>query len=73
MTSTLIKSFIAAMLLSLAVVACDRPGSAKMDGEPSIEFAENRGNMRCVLRDGQEFCASSRMREAIERSPVAAL
>ena len=72
MISTLLKFLIAAMLMSLAVIACDMPGSTKMNGAPS-EFAENKGNTRCVLRDGQEFCASSRMREAIERSPVAVL
>jgi hypothetical protein len=73
MISTLTKLLVAIVPLSLMVIACDMPKSAKMNSDRSVEFVENKGNMRCVSTDGQEFCASSRMREPIEKSPIAVL
>jgi len=73
MNTTVTKMLIAAALLSLVVIACDMPKSAKMNGGHSVEFVESKSNMRCVLIDGQEFCSSSRMREPIEKSPIAVL
>jgi len=73
MITIVTKMLIAAALLSLVIIACDMLKEAKMNGEHSVEFVESKSNMRCVLVDGQEFCASSRMREPIETSRIAVL
>jgi hypothetical protein len=72
MTRTLNKVLIAAALFSLMVIACDKPQRTRIVGEQAIESAEH-GNTRCVLVDGQVFCASSRMREPIQSPSIATL
>ena len=72
MTTTLNNVLISAALSSLMVTACDRPQGTDMIGQRSLESAEH-SNTRCLLIDGQEVCASSRMREPIHAPPSAVL
>jgi len=72
MNRTLNNVLVAAVLSSLMVVACDSPQGTRMLGERPLESAEH-GNTRCMLIDGQVFCASSRMREPIHSPSIATL
>jgi len=63
MIKTLTKVLIAAAFSCLVVMACDTPKNTKTDSPHAVEFTESDSNTRCVMTDGQEFCASYRMRE----------
>jgi hypothetical protein len=65
MIKTLTKVLIAAASACLVVMACDTPKNAKINTPHAVEFVESDGNTRCVMTDGQQFCASYRMRQPV--------